>query len=196
MTTIIGIKARDGVVLASDKQASMGNIVEDKRAQKIIPITDYILLAGSGTVADLQHIAKILKTELKLRELYSRRTMNVIEAANLLSHLLYQNRFYLNPLGLLIAGPINSKEFGIYSLDGIGAISEIKDYFAEGSGGVIALGTLEAEYNPDITVRDAIKLAEKALKSSIARDVFSGYGIEIYTITKKGVEKLFLEAQK
>jgi len=190
MTTLVGIKVKDGVILASDKRATAyQQIVADKEARKILPITDNILIAAAGLVADLQHLAKILGTELKLRELYSRRKVNVIEAVNFLSYILYANRYFSPHLvELFVAGPKNNKEFAIYSLDSAGGVSEITDYFATGSGGTLALGVLEVGYKPNMSLKEAEELAEKAIRAAIGRDVFSGDGIEIYTISSKGIK--------
>ena len=69
MTTLVGIKVKDGIVLASDKRATAyQQIIADKEAKKILKVTDNILIAAAGVVADLQHLAKLLATELKLRE--------------------------------------------------------------------------------------------------------------------------------
>jgi len=197
MTTLVGIKTKDGVILASDKRATSYNIIASKEVRKILPITDNILIAAAGVVADLQHLAKLLTTELKLRELYSRRKVNVIEAANFLSHILYSHR-YLAPhlVELFIAGPKNSYEFTIYSLDAAGGLTEIENYFATGSGGTLALGVLEMDYKEDLTIEEGKKLAEKAIRAAIGRDVFSGDGIEIYAITKRGVNSQLIELKK
>jgi proteasome beta subunit len=197
MTTLVGIKAKNGVVLASDKRATQFNIIVSKEVRKIIPITDNILIAAAGTVADLQHLAKLLRTELKLRELYSRRKVNVIEAANLLSHILFVDRYYMPYLvELFVAGPKNAKEFGIFSLDAAGGLTEVEDYFVAGSGGELALGFLEGSYKKGITVEEAKELAKKAIMAAIGRDVFSGDGIELYVITSKGIKNEYIDLRQ
>ena len=48
-------------------------------------------------------------------------------------------------------------------------------------------------YNPspklDKAIKEGIELAKEALLSSTQRDVYSGYGIDIFTITKEGIKK-------
>ena len=54
----------------------------------------------------------------------------------------------------------------------------------------LCLGLLERQYKKGLTVREGIELAKEALKSSTQRDTASGYGIDIFTITKEGIKKV------
>jgi proteasome beta subunit len=53
----------------------------------------------------------------------------------------------------------------------------------------MALGLIDAEYKKNMSEETSKKLAIKAIKSSIQRDSASGDGIDILTITKKGIEE-------
>ena len=79
-TTTIGIKCKDGVVLAADKRAGAGIIV-DKRAQKVYKITDFIALTMAGTASDAQLITKLISAELRLMEIRKDKHVTVKEAA-------------------------------------------------------------------------------------------------------------------
>jgi 20S proteasome alpha/beta subunit len=56
------------------------------------------------------------------------------------------------------------------------------------------LGLLERQYKKGITLKEGIELAKESLKSSTQRDMGSGYGIDIYTITSKGITKVVTQA--
>jgi hypothetical protein len=90
---------KDGVVLAADRRATMGNLIADKKAQKIFQISDYIALTIAGTVSDIQLLTKLIKAELKLRTLRTGKINTVKEAVNLLSNMVYNNirKFSLIP---------------------------------------------------------------------------------------------------
>ena len=51
------------------------------------------------------------------------------------------------------------------------------------------LGLLERQYKKGLTIKEGIELAKESLKSSIQRDIGSGYGIDVFTITKDGIKK-------
>ena len=52
------------------------------------------------------------------------------------------------------------------------------------------LGVLERSYKKDLTVKQGIQLAIECLKASTQRDMGSGYGIDIYTLTKDGIKQV------
>ena len=52
------------------------------------------------------------------------------------------------------------------------------------------LGLLERQYKKGMSVEEGIKLAIEAVKSSTQRDTGSGYGIDVFTITKSGIKKV------
>jgi len=192
MTTVVGIVTKEGVVLASDKRATEGYVVASRQAEKIIPITDNIAIAAAGAVADMQHIVRILKANIKLKELRSGKKATAKEVAHLLSVVLYSKRFYFFPyLAFFIVGGWDGNGYAIYHLDAFGSVIKEDRYFAEGSGMMFALGVLEAEYKEDITLDEAEKLAEKAVRAAIKRDIGSGDGIEIVKI-KDRIEKKFI----
>ena len=65
MTTIIGIKTTEGVVLASDKRASKGFFIGSKIVQKISKIDDTLAIAIAGQLSDAEHLIKITASERK-----------------------------------------------------------------------------------------------------------------------------------
>jgi proteasome beta subunit len=52
MTTIVGIKTKEGVVLGSDKRASKGFFIGSKITQKISKIDDSLAIAIAGQLSD------------------------------------------------------------------------------------------------------------------------------------------------
>ncbi|MEM4325960.1 MAG: proteasome subunit beta [Candidatus Pacearchaeota archaeon] len=193
-TTIVGIVCKDGIVMASDRQSTAGNVVMSKNAQKTIQINDYLVLSGTGIVSDIKRIEKILYAELKLKELRSRSRPNVKQAANLLAYILYHGirQFSSIPMqaGFLLGGLNEDGTFELYSIEPAGSVLKVEDYDANfGSGMPYVLGFLERQYKTDISVKEGIELAIEAIKSSTQRDIGSGYGIDVYTITKSGISK-------
>ncbi|MBI2105917.1 proteasome subunit beta [Candidatus Woesearchaeota archaeon] len=189
-TTTIGLKCRNGVVLAADKRAGAGIIV-DKRAQKVYKITDYIALTMAGTASDAQLITKLITAELKLMEIRKDRPVSVKEAANLLSGIVYQNirRPSMIPgISHFILAGKDSKGFHIFDVYPDGSLSECSDFLSSGSGSVMAYGVLETLYTENMSIEEGIKLAVKGINAAIQRDMNSGDGIDVITITDTGVK--------
>lgn len=193
-TTILGIVCKDGVVMASDRQSTAGNIVMNKDSEKTKKILDSFLFSGTGMVSDIQRTAKLLSAELRLKELKSKSTPTVKQAANLLATIVYssirQPSMVPSMVGTLFGGFNEDGTVELYSIEPAGSVIKVKDYDANfGSGMPYVLGLLERQYKKDISVKEGIELAKEALKSSTQRDTGSGYGLDIFTITKDGIKK-------
>ena len=192
-TTTVGLVCKDGIVLAADRRATAGYFLADKKVEKVLKITDDIAVTIAGTVSDIQLLVKLIKAELKLKELKTGKVNTVKEATNLLSGIVYNNirKFSLIPgISHFIVGGRDAKGFHIYDLSPDGAISEIDDFVSSGSGSPMVYGLLEAQYKEGMAVKDGIALAVKGINSALQRDVASGNGVIVYTITDKGVKKV------
>jgi proteasome beta subunit len=192
-TTILGIKCKDGHVMGSDRRVTAGGqIVVKKDFQKTIRINDYLLMSVAGNAADAKMQAKLAAAELRLKELKTKARPTVKEAANLIANLSYRNirtpSMIPSIVGSIVGGFNEDGTTELYTIEPAGGIDEVTDYDANfGSGMAFVLGYLERLYKPDISVKDAIKLAVESLKSSTQRDTASGNGIDVYSITKEGI---------
>lgn len=183
-TTILGIVCRDGIVMAGDNRVSMGqSLIVQKDYEKVYPLNNYLLFAGCGSATETQKVAKVLTAELKLKELRSKTRPSVKQSASLLSNIpVSQSAF-------ILGGFDENGETSLYEITG-GFLNLVKDYTASlGSGMPYVLGLLERQYKKGISVKEGIELAKESLKSSTQRDMASGNGIDIYSITKEGVKK-------
>ena len=180
--------------MAADKQSTAGTIVMSKDSNKIKEINDYLLFAGTGMVSDIQKSIKITAAELRLKHLKSRSRPTVKQSANLTASIIYQSirqpAMLQFMVGSLIGGINEDGTAELYSIDPSGGIQKIEDYDANfGSGMPYVLGLLERQYKKDMTVKEGIQLAKEAIKSSTQRDVGSGYGLDVFSITKDGIKK-------
>ena len=193
-TTTIGIVCKDGLVLAADKRATSGYLISWQKFDKIIPITNTIAVTVAGTVSDVQLLVKYLKAELKLKDLRTGRDTTVKEASSLLANFVYNNirKFSLIPgISHFIVGGVDSSGFHLYDLSPDGSIVEVDDYISSGSGSVMVFGVLETLYKKGLAVDEGVKLAAKGINAAVQRDIASGNGIDIVTITKDGIKKVF-----
>ena len=192
-TTTLGLICKDGLILAAEKRATIGNFIADKRADKIVMITDTMALTTAGTVSDAQLLVKLIKAELRLKEVRTGHDSTVKEAANLLGGMIYGNirKMSLIPgITQFLLGGMDKKGLHLYDLFVDGSVMEISDYVSSGSGSIVVYGILEAMYKKDMSVKEGSDLALNAINAAIQRDSGSGNGIVIYTITKAGAKKV------
>ena len=167
---------------------------EKKNLKKILTISDNIAVTVAGTVSDVQLLVKYLKAELRLKDLRTGRETTVKEAASLLSNFVYNNirKYSLIPgISHFIVGGSDSSGLHLYDLSPDGSIVEIDDYISSGSGSVMVFGVLETLYKKGLSVDEGVKLAAKGINAALQRDIASGNGIDIVSITKDGIKKVF-----
>lgn len=185
--TTIGVVCKDGVVLASERRVSYGYFVMSKSGKKVFKIADSIGAACAGLVADMQFLTKEVAVYLNMYSYERDRHASVRSAAKVMSSLLFERRLFPY-LAQTIVGGIDEEGPSLYVLDPLGSV--IDDKFASvGSGSEIAIGVLEAEYKEGLTVDQGKELVKKAAKAALARDIGSGNGLDIMTITKGGIKE-------
>ncbi len=192
-TTIIGIVCKDGVVMASDRRATAGNLIMSKNTQKTVKVNNYLAVSGTGVASDIEMQKKILAAELRLKELKSKRRPTVKEAANLSAMMAYRGirQFSAIPsiVGTLVGGVDEDGKTELYTVEPAGSVSKVEDFDANFSSGMpFVLGLLERQYKKDLSIKQGIELAVEALKASTQRDIGSGNGIDVFSITKEGVK--------
>jgi proteasome beta subunit len=188
-TTTIGLVFSSGVILATEKRATMGYMIASKKAKKVYQVADRIGMTTAGGVGDAQQLARILTVECNLYQIRRSRPITVGATATLLSNYLNQNRFFPYYVQLLVGG-IDETGPSVYSVDAMGGATREEDIVATGSGSPMAYGVLEDRFTPKMNEDQAIDLAVRGLKSAMKRDAGSGEGIHVVVITKDKYEEL------
>jgi len=190
-TTTVGIKGSDFVVLAADRQATMGHIVADARAKKILKLSDKMAITTAGLVGDAQILVRFLRARIKRMEIEEGKHPNPRKIVSLLSAILNANRVFPYWVEFVI-GAYDSEPY-LFAMDAVGSLSEVRDYTATGSGSPVALGVLEAGYTENLKKEKAIELAVKAVEAARKIDIYTGGrepGIDVVVIDSSGVKFL------
>ena len=187
-TTTVGLKCTDGVVFATEKRATMGNLIAHKNADKIFKIDDHIGATIAGGVGDAQSLMKYISAEVALYRLRNGARISVESAATLTANILHSSRFYPYFVQSLIGG-VDDKGPALFSLDPTGGLIGDK-MISTGSGSPVAYGVLEDRYHEDMDIDEGISVAVRAIQSAMDRDAYSGNGIRVAIVTEKGFKML------
>ena len=179
-TTTIGIKYKDGVILASDQRATMSNMIAHSDVQKVHKIADNLGMTIAGVVGDAQLMVRYIQSEVALYSMRKGAPMSVNAAATLVANVI-RNGFYVGH----IIGGYDRTGGHIFSIDGAGGYIE-DNVMSVVSGSVFALGSLETTYKPDLSEDEARDVVIKALHAAMNRDSASGDGMLIAVINKDG----------
>jgi len=197
-TSIVGIVCKDGVILAGDRRSTAGPMVMSKRSPKVVKINDYLAVAGTGVASDIDLAQRIYAAELKLKQLKTRSRPTVKESAHLIGMMSYRGirtpSMVPSIVGTLVAGVDESGETSLYTIEPAGGVYPVEDYDANFSSGMpFILGLLEKNYSKELSVKEGVDLAKDCIKSAMQRDVASGNGIDVFTITKDGIKHVISE---
>jgi proteasome beta subunit len=184
-TTTVGISTDDGVVVGTDRRASLGGrFVSNKNVVKVEQIHPTAVLTLVGSVGGAQSFIRSLRAEASLTETRRDDPLSISALATLASNFARGGPFFaINP----ILGGVDDEGSHVYSIDPAGGVMA-DDYTVTGSGMQLAHGALEGEYDPDLSLEEAETLAARAVHAATERDTGSGNGLVIATVTDEGVE--------
>jgi proteasome beta subunit len=182
-TTTVGLIFKDGVVLATDKRATMGYFIASKNAKKVYQISDRIGMTTAGGVGDAQQLVRVMTVECNLYNMRRGKSMTVGAASTLLSNILNNNRYFPYYVQLLVGG-MDETGPHLFSVDAMGGATKEDDVVATGSGSPTAYGILEDRYKPGMNEEDALGLGVRAVRAAMKRDVATGEGVQAVVITK------------
>jgi len=184
-TTTVGLATDDGVVVGTDRRASLGGrFVSNKNVVKVEQVHPTAVLTLVGSVGGAQSFVRSLRAEASLTEKRRDEPLSVDALATLAGNFARGGPFFaINP----ILGGVDDEGSHVYSIDPAGGVME-DDYTVTGSGMALAHGTLEGEYDPSLSLGEAETLAARAVHAASERDTGSGNGLVLATVTGDGVE--------
>ncbi|PRP82939.1 hypothetical protein PROFUN_06716 [Planoprotostelium fungivorum] len=186
-TTIVGIVCKDAVVLGADTRATSGSLVCDKNCEKIHYIAPNIYCCGAGTSADTENTTGLVSSQLELHRLNTARQSRVATALTLLRQYLFKYQGHVS--AALILGGVDITGPSLYTVYPHGSTDGLP-FVTMGSGSLAAMSIFEAEYKPNLSIEEGIKLVHKAISAGIFNDLGSGSNVDITVITKDKVDVL------
>ena len=188
-TTTVGLVCDNGVVLASESRATMGNFIASRTAKKIYMINEKTGMTTAGGVGDAQALVRMISAESNLYRMRTKAPMTIKAITSLMSNVLSGSRYYPYYVQLLMGG-MDAKGPSLYSLDALGGQIEERAAVATGSGSPIAYGVLEDRYHKNMPIDEGVDLAIRAIHNAMKRDSASGNGISVVKITNEGYEDI------
>jgi len=177
-TTVLAVRFADGVVMAGDRRATMGNRISNREMEKVVPADRHSGVAISGTAGVAMDMIKLFQLQLEHYEKLDGRPISLEGKANQLSQMVRSN------LGAAMQGLVVVPIFAGYdSLRGTGRLwdfditggrYEEREFVATGSGGGPASTVLKVGYRPGLESSDAVELACRALWEAAEVDSATG----------------------
>jgi proteasome beta subunit len=177
-TTIVAITCSEGVVLASDRRATAGNVISKRDVDKVFPCDEFSAVGIAGVLALGVELARLFQVELEHYEKMEGRSLTLEGKAHRLGGMIRGN-LSLAMQGLvlvpLLAGyDTNSGAGRIFSYDPAGGPSEEHRFYSIGSGSVFARGALKKLYADGMPASDAVLCCLQALYDAADDDSATG----------------------
>jgi proteasome beta subunit len=201
-TTVIAVKFNAGVLNVGDRRATANFAVMYDRAEKVLPIDDFTLLAISGSFARAMDVVRYLRTAFKL---FERTYLQPMSLDGKLAELARAVREGIPEALQGIGGfiPIlttfdkTNGEGRIFFYDGMGARFESTEFGAAGSGSLQIRGVFDYIVKTkkpfhEMTREEALKEALYLLDIAADLDAATGGWSKVLplakTITEAGIE--------
>jgi len=188
--TAVGVKWKDGVVLAVEKRIT-SRLIEPRSYEKIFQIDDHIAAAPSGIIADARVLVDRARLEAQIYRLTYGEPVPLTVLVKKICDLKQAHTQYggVRPFGaaLLLAG-VNEKP-ELYETDPSGAYFEWKAV-AIGSGRNVAMAIFEEHYDENLDRDGAIKLAILALSKTLEEPTADSIEVAYVTTQDRRWKKL------
>lgn len=187
-TSVVGIKYKDGILMASDMGGSYGSTLRYKSVERLKPIGKHSLLGASGEISDFQEILRYLDELIIYDNMWDDgNSLGPKEIHNYLNRVMYNRRNKFDPLwnSLVLGGVKNGQKY-------LGTVSMIGVHFednhiATGFGNHLARPILRDEWKEDMSFEEGVKLLEKCMLVLLYRDRSAINKLQIAKITEEGI---------
>ena len=181
-TTIVAMAYADGVLMAGDRRATMGNLVASRDIEKVHSADGYSLVGIAGTAGIGIELIRLFQVELEHYEKIEGTMLSLDGKANRLATMIRNNLgaalqgLAVIPLfaGYDLDAEDAAKAGRIFSFDVVGGLYEETGYDGVGSGSLFPKSTLKKRYRPGMSREDAIRGVIEALYDAADDDTATG----------------------
>ncbi len=181
-TTIVALTFADGVVMAGDRRATMGNLIASRDIEKVHAADAYSLVGIAGTAGVGMELIRLFQVELEHYEKIEGAMLSLDGKANRLATMIRNN------LGAALQGlaaiPLYAgydlevtdpaKAGRIFSFDVAGGIYQETGYDGLGSGSLFAKAALKRLHRPGLSRDEAVRIAIESLYDAADDDTATG----------------------
>jgi proteasome beta subunit len=183
-TTIVALTCADGVVMAGDRRATMGNLIAQRDIEKVFVADTHSMIGIAGTAGVALEMVRLFQLELEHYEKIEGTRLSLPGKANRLASMIRGN------LAAAMQGLAVLPLFAGYDLDRVGREAatagrifsydiaggryEEQAYHAVGSGAVFAKSALKKRYEPGASSAGAVRAAIEALYDAADDDTATG----------------------
>lgn len=188
-TTTVGLVYEKGVVFATDTRVIAGStFIAHKKGKKILQIEKHAAVTIAGSVAFAQNLVDILRIEARSFQMERGYPIPIKALANIASLVLWR----APPAVQVIVGGHDLFGPSLFQIDPYGGVTK-EEFVSTGSGSPVALGVLESSLKKNVSEKEAIEIATKAVLAAMSRDTATGNDFDVAVLDSKGYRELTQE---
>jgi proteasome beta subunit len=181
-TTIVAAAYADGVLMAGDRRATMGNMIAQRDIEKVFPADAYSVVGFAGTAGIGVEMIRLFQLELEHYEKIEGTLLTLDGKANRLASMIRSNLgaamqgLAVLPLfaGFDLDATDPARAGRIFSYDVTGGPYEERGFAGIGSGSLFARGALKKLWRPGLSSDDAVRVAVESLYDAADDDSATG----------------------
>lgn len=166
-TSVLGIKFKNGVILAADNLGSYGSLLRFNNIERLIKVGSETIVGISGDISDLQYIERVLD-EIETEQNYDGDGGHSLRAPHVHAHLsllLYHRRNKMDPLwNAVIVGGFNDDKTPFLKYVDLLGVTYQSSTIATGFGSHLAIPLLRKLIPDD---KDYEKVEESEAREAI-----------------------------
>ena len=191
------IAGADFVMAAGDTRVSNGYSILKRDHSKTSQLTKTCVITSAGMVADVETLHKQLQLDVKIYKYKNKGREPTLEAlASKLTQFLYSRRFMPYYAFNLLCGLDKEGKGAVYGYDAVGSYDKVT-YGVQGSGVSLGAPILDNQFvghnfivkELPTSIEETENTAKDIINSIAERDIYTGDGVEVVTVTKAGVTR-------
>lgn len=196
-TSVLGVKFKDGIVMAADNLGSYGSLLRFNDIERLIKVGNETFVGVSGDISDLQRIERYLFELETDEEVYDNSGENNLKAPHVheyLSKVLYNRRSKMNPLwNSIIVGGFTEDNLPFLKYIDLLGVTYGSSTLATGFGSYLAIPLLRQLIPNDkdyinVDEDQAKKVVMDSMRVLFYRDARSAEKFSMVTIKKEGIK--------
>jgi proteasome beta subunit len=200
-TTVVAVRYRDGVVMAGDRRATMGNIISHRSIEKVFPADRHSGVAIAGAAGPAMEMVKLFQLQLEHFEKVEGAALSLEGKANQLAQMV-RNHLPYAMQGMAVVPLFAGFDIGrgrgrLFQFDVTGGRYEETNFATTGSGGMLASTVIKVGFSEDMSADVAVDLAIDALfraadddSATGGPDAIRGIYPTVATITAEGFDRV------
>ncbi|MCQ2817203.1 MAG: hypothetical protein MJ252_08060 [archaeon] len=199
-SSVIGLKYKDGIIIASDTNLSYGSMIRFRKINdRIQQITPRTLIGFSGEYSDFQESLRELNEMILSDTLHGRPYLGPKELTHYLSSVHYSKRNDMDPYlnSIIIGGYDWNGELILSSIDSFGTLLK-GNYFTTSYSSYFSHAILREEYPEDpstLTKEKAMDIIKKCFEVLFYRQKTAGDIILFKNLIQKGDNQFACEEE-